>query len=294
MMLKLLSCNLLLALIFSAPSFAIDFENITHGDFGNIPSAFRGLNDFWEFDAVPLSEFKQIRCDQYAKSAVIQQTLNTMAFECDLTGPAWSSSWEQHFFWCMTASNWDQENLRHEREQRFEQMFEKMEVSGCKPVQERDSTWLCGLYAQRAIVQQERNLYYGCGFREKGWNSNYQDHFKWCENHVDLEALKDLKSYAYDHYLRDTLPSGLVEYSRRQFQLHQCTQCKKYEAWAVMQNQLNEDYSCGFTGPRWHSTTITHFQWCQRKVGKRETQVEIGFENDVRWLELLSCFDESQ
>ncbi|HEX4953491.1 MAG TPA: hypothetical protein VF017_08870 [Thermoanaerobaculia bacterium] len=106
-------------------------------------------------------------CTEYANQAVAAQRQN-QATGCNLAGDRWSSNYQEHAAWCVTASPASAEAETRERTRL---------LSACTP--DRRNT--CDAYADHARVQNAERIQRGCGRdRQTRWHDNYQNHYQWC------------------------------------------------------------------------------------------------------------------
>lgn len=51
--------------------------------------------------------------------------------------------------------------------------------------------------------------------------------------------------------------------------------CRSYASEAVEMQNINQQYGCGFRGPRWHTWWDGHFGWCKDWVNAQTVEEEI-------------------
>ena len=221
------------------------------------------------FEYVALPSDKHRRCDQYANSAVAQHIQNT-ELGCGITGTEWSSDYNYHFALCMHGAGSDSQKLIQALENRNRQLLE--EKSQCQAFKNR-FTSECDDYSLEAVNQQVFNLFYGCGGAGRRWHSHFYTHLEWCTADHNLNLRRQI---ADDE-----------RYFRKKF-LKKCSACWRYAGMAVIQNRLNEDYSCEFSGWEWNSSIEEHAEWCFNNPPNNYSYLE--YITNWRFQELVECF----
>ncbi len=162
-------------------------------------------------------------CEQYAQNAVGENQQN-LANKCGFTGPRWSPDYQSHFRWCVGAR---QDSVNREADAR------RNDLGNCS---------FCSNYTREALVAQQKNLANRCGLTGARWDSNFQNHFRWC-----MQARRD---------------SVEQEARHRNFDASKCEECTTYTRAAIASNEQNLKNACGFKGATWSSDYGHHFNWC--------------------------------
>ncbi|MHB8880916.1 MAG: hypothetical protein ACYC69_05305 [Thermodesulfovibrionales bacterium] len=108
-------------------------------------------------------------CEQYAKTAVDQNSLNNRK-GCGYGGDRWHSNYQKHLSWCRSV---DRRDADSEAGARADDLARCDSGGGGN----RD---FCRSYARSAVKQNNRNKRRGCGYMDDRWHSNYQRHLRWC------------------------------------------------------------------------------------------------------------------
>ena len=124
---------------------------------------------------------EQQACQTYAKAAVEHQIANKSQ-GCGFSGGAWSENYAGHFDWCLKAGP---EARASEGNARYQQLL------GCFAAQKAARKDACAVYASAAVAQQKENEVRGCKFTGGPWNSNWAEHFAWCETVKQTESDKE-------------------------------------------------------------------------------------------------------
>ena len=194
----------------------------------------------------------EARCRQYAQNAVRQSEYNR-AKGCGFTGRRWTSDYQEHFRWCLGAS---------ETSVNFEIAERSVGLAPCS---------YCVGYAESAVDANERNRLHGCGFTGTRWTSNYQAHLAWCKStpqwivgrewETRRPALAQCSACAVtEEYQWSSKPETA-----------KCSYCAKYTDQALAANKENVEYRCNLSGARWSADRGGHFRWC---MASRESSVE--------------------
>lgn len=204
---------------------------------------------------------KQTLCKGYANSAISQQKENETR-SCGLSGPEWSSNYDYHYKWCMHGNNSSIDNLNRGRSLRRGALQRTPSCAG-----HQASEFSCETYAKSAVSSNDDNMFYGCGFTDDKWSSDYMYHYKWCSHG--------------DNYLKFAGKGS----GARKIALEKCRGCWNYAFQAVKQNDLNLAKKCNLTGPKWKSDFNYHNQWCLKGNNLNFTQGE----TNNRWDKLNKC-----
>lgn len=124
---------------------------------------------------------EDVRCADYAKSAVQQQEEN-IAKQCGYKGPEWNPEYKAHYDWCMTAPP---EHVAAGTKMRAD----ALQVCLANTPEAR-----CDAYAKKAVAQYQENVDKKCGYYGLPWLGDYKAHYAWCltvpKNISDMENLK--------------------------------------------------------------------------------------------------------
>ena len=106
----------------------------------------------------------------------------------------------------------------------------------------------CDAYAKEAVIQQQRNVDFECGFGGDGWSFDYQAHFNWCNTSAQMADLT-----ANDR--------------SRNEELGQCFDfkaymCQGYADGAIQAYNRGQQLGCGFTDLLYANDQEGHFNWC--------------------------------
>lgn len=106
-------------------------------------------------------------CARYARMAVTQNQQNIQR-RCGYTGPVWQSDYGNHYRWCLTVSA----ATANAEEQR--------RVNGLNRCRQKPQNAFCARYASTAVDQNQENIRRRCGKSGPRWQSNYNNHYRWC------------------------------------------------------------------------------------------------------------------
>ncbi len=148
-------------------------------------------------------------CKQYADQAIAQFKEGQRAACKDLDYPVWSTDFDHHFNWCLTAPMADAQKGMEQRVDVLDQCVNRnvlgtvvgtvSSAAAGSSTSSQDGL-SCEEYANNAVNQQRQNLAAGCGITGPAWNASYSDHFSWCMHG------ENLKFTAREHQARqDTL-----------------------------------------------------------------------------------------
>lgn len=112
------------------------------------------------------NQTKESWCRQYADQANSQQNLN-LNQKCRFSGPRWQKNFQAHYNWCMTVSI---------ERSKSEDLTRQKDLYQC-----RQKNNLCRKYASDAVAQNGVNLSRGCGYTGPRWQSNWNNHYNWCQ-----------------------------------------------------------------------------------------------------------------
>jgi hypothetical protein len=180
---------------------------------------------------------KSTFCAQYAKTADEQQKKNS-AERCGLSGARWSTNLEGHRGWCLSLGDDYQQRATSEEQARSNSLTQ------CAQKKYERKKEYCETYAETAKKQHQRNVDKACGFKGARWQSNHDNHYKWCMHGANYTAHAPGETRA------------------RSEELKRCAKCETYAKTAKKQQAENVRKSCGFRGNRWQSNYDNHFNWC--------------------------------
>ncbi len=130
----------------------------------------------------------------------------------------------------------------------------------------------CSRLAKHAVVQNDKNLARGCGFRGRLWSSSYSRLFDRCIRR------------GADHFRR-------LERKRRNA-LAQCRRggsstngpgsrrCREFADMMVSFGRSNKKNDCGFEGSTWSSDYDRHYNRCRRNRNQREDNRQVRDHRD--------------
>jgi hypothetical protein len=171
-------------------------------------------------------------CEHYADQAVSSKVTEA-AKVCSFTGPAWQASWQDHFKWCVAAT---QDDAASETSKR------NTAAGHCLH---------CTKYAQEAVKAHDKNKTLKCGFTGDAWSADFDNHRKYCM------AAASSKSEA-------VFAPGFQERDRNN-ELRKCEaraeQCRHYAQAAGNAALMNARFACDLTGPRFDARA-DHYGWC--------------------------------
>lgn len=106
-------------------------------------------------------------CDRYARTAVTQNQEN-LRRNCGYRPPVWQSDYGNHYRWCLGVS------------QATANAGEQQRVDGLRRCRRQPQNAFCDRYARTAVAQNQENQRRHCGNTGPRWQSNYQNHYRWC------------------------------------------------------------------------------------------------------------------
>jgi len=189
-------------------------------------------------------------CNHYAQTAVSQYDENKR-LGCGFRGKEWHGKYQSHYNWCRQVRQSEAEAATNSRAKAIEKCSLRR-----KPVKGG-----CDRYARTAVRQNDRNRKNRCGYKGKGWHSNYDAHFQWCRKVSKADA--DAVTEDREKKLRQC-PAGAKANKR----------CEQYAKKSIQQNKDNLQWSCSIVGRRWHSSYDSHYRWCT-KVPPRKAESEL-------------------
>jgi hypothetical protein len=136
---------------------------------------------------------------------------------------------------------------------------------------------VCTNYAKTAVLQQEQNQKYNCGFSGPEWNSDFNYHKRWCvgtnvtPNLIDKETAKRVDKLMGCN--NAVYPAGADKW------------CSTYSIIAIGQNAANISNQFGLSGPEWNSNYAYHYKWC---VGAPRSASESGMNKRMEELKRRS------
>lgn len=183
-------------------------------------------------------------CRDYAEEAV-QQNGENRRLGCNLTGGRWTSDYNRHFNFCMSAGR---EARAEESDARRRALRRCREAEGGGG----DRAEACRDYAAEAVAQQRENRRLSCNFTGARWQSSSATHYEWCMNASREERQAESRARARDllHCREDTADGG------------EGPECEDYARSALRDARRNRELRCGFDGRRWSRDGETHFEWC--------------------------------
>ena len=101
-------------------------------------------------------------CTQYAADAVNAAQSLTQCYPPDRSDPFWSTNYDTHFRWCLSAND-DSVNDQWQ--------YRKQLMANCS---------FCLDYANKAVADAEKNIAESCGFTGPRWQTDLQGHLNWC------------------------------------------------------------------------------------------------------------------
>ncbi len=122
----------------------------------------------------------EVRCDQYAKTAISQNQEN-ISKGCGFGGSRWNSDYNHHYKWCVNVPKQFADFETSERNKEITNSCSGTRSPGLKnegvPV---GPDARCDQYAKTAISQNQQNMESACGFTGPAWSPDYNHHYDWC------------------------------------------------------------------------------------------------------------------
>jgi PAN domain len=178
-------------------------------------------------------------CRAYVDKSLDQVKAAT-AQGCDVSGPDWSSSRDQHLQWCMGADANTRLTLIGQRDD---------QIAQCARLAAKRQA--CDQYADAAVGQAVRAETERCDLHGPNWSRYKDDHVAFC-----MQARQYQVSAASDD---------------REEALKQCHQraqvdpdCDEFAKRAVRLGQVNRDKRCGLDGDSWGGDYAGSYQFCLR------------------------------
>ncbi len=106
-------------------------------------------------------------CARYARTAVTQNKQNIQR-RCGYTGPVWQSDYGNHYRWCLMVNA------------ATAKAGEQQRVDALNRCRRKPQSTFCAHYARTAVAQNQENIRLGCGNTGPRWQSNYDNHYRWC------------------------------------------------------------------------------------------------------------------
>ena len=101
-------------------------------------------------------------CKDYATTA-LEAWKENESRKCGYSGEGWGSDYQSHYVWCIMGSNSD---------------LVPAKIKSLREALEKCRT--CEQYANTAVSQNKVNVGQSCGYKGPAWDSDYNNHFKWC------------------------------------------------------------------------------------------------------------------
>jgi hypothetical protein len=112
-----------------------------------------------------------------------------------------------------------------------------------------DNNLNCDAYAKAAVIQNQQNVDYQCGFNTKGWSFDYQGHFNWCKS--ANVAMADLTR-------EDRARANAIGQCHNQ----KAQTCQQYALDAITDHGEGVKHQCNFTDLRFANDIMGHNKWC--------------------------------
>ena len=109
----------------------------------------------------------------------------------------------------------------------------------------------CDHYARVSLEQQTTNTKNGCGFQNRNWHGNSQQHRTWCEqaSRADIDQI----TLRREDRLRKCLRRGGGQIDPT---------CVQWADELVAFNERQIRLKCGYRKNRWHSDRERHYRAC--------------------------------
>lgn len=160
---------------------------------------------------------------------------------------------------------------------------------------------MCRQYAETAVRQYEEAVVLGVpNIGPPAWSSDYNAHFNWCLTAEEAWLTSELqkREEALAPYRQNQAqapspppphPPGGESSTEPETIIGEILEiddeCARYAKQAVYHQELNQQKSCGFKGPRWKADQAYHENWC-----RRQSSIDIAMtEHKARVNMLVSC-----
>jgi hypothetical protein len=189
-------------------------------------------------------------CARVANEALEADTANIRG-RCGLTGPLWSSAYDDVYSHCLDSSPGRRAREADDRKQALQVCRQTADLSG---------KLVCDHYARMAVAENLTNTQNNCGFAGPSWSADYEQHMRYCRQ-AERSSVGD-QIAAREHQILECLGRGGAASD---------PDCEAYSNQSVDQFARASRMRCGdaFSGPGWSQDAGEHYRWC-RSHGRDE------------------------
>ena len=198
--------------------------------------------------------------------AAIDANNDNLGSRCGLTGPLWSSAYDEVFARCLDSSP-------RRRQRDVEERRQDLQV--CKQTADLSGGLVCDHYARMAVAENVTNSTNNCGFTGSEWSPDYEAHRQFCRQ-AQRAGIAD-RIAGREHRLEECLSRGGGTTDPG---------CDAYASQSVSQFERAAQMRCGdaFSGVGWSRDAAEHYRWC-RAHGRPEREALLQQRQD----QLESC-----
>ena len=186
----------------------------------------------------------EAECARLTEAAVEANNQNLRS-RCGLTGPLWSSAYDEMYSRCLDASP---------RRRQREVDDRKQALQVCRQTADASGGLVCDHYARMAVAENVTNTTNNCGLSGPEWSADAEAHQQFCR-HAQRSGVLDRIS-AREQQLQECLNRGGAADDH---------DCQAFADQSVNQFVQAAKLRCGdgFSGPGWSRDAAEHYKWCR-------------------------------
>lgn len=189
---------------------------------------------------------EESECARFATEAVDAANDN-LRLRCGLTGPQWSTAYDETYARCLDSSP---RRRARETEERHQAM------QACRQTADQSGRLVCDHYARMAVAENVTNTQNNCGFSGPAWSADLDQHRHYCRDAPRASVSDQIA--AREHQLLECLGRGGNTAVAD-------PDCDAYSSRSVSQFGEASRRRCGdgFSGPGWSADAGEHYRWCK-------------------------------